>query len=281
MIDFIVDVTQYEFLQNALIASLLASLICAITGTYIVSRRLVFLSGGITHASFGGIGLAYFMGFNPILGALIFSVVSALGLDYISYQKNVREDSAIGVLWAIGMAVGIIFIFLTPGYTPNLMSFLFGSILTITPDILYGNAILAALLLIVITFFNRPIIYSAFDRDFAATQNMPVRLISSIMMALVAASIVMVIKLVGVMLLVSLIAIPPIIANLITTSYNKIMVISLALTAIGLVSGLYISYATNLPPGASSVIVLGTLFVIVKIVIIALNSLSLKRDSSC
>ncbi|NTW26634.1 MAG: metal ABC transporter permease, partial [Lentimicrobium sp.] len=122
MIDSIVELFQYSFFTNSLLAALLASITCGIAGTYIVARRMVFISGGITHASFGGIGIAYFMGINPMLGAAVFSVLSAMGIELVSSRTNVREDSAIGILWSLGMALGIIFIFLTPGYAPNLMS---------------------------------------------------------------------------------------------------------------------------------------------------------------
>ena len=130
--DFIHEIIQYKFLTNALFASLLSGIACGIIGTYVVCRRLVFLSGGITHSSFGGIGIAYYMGWNPILGALVFAVLSALGIETASDRGRMREDSAIGIVWSVGMAIGIIFIYLTPGYAPNLMSFLFGNILTVT-----------------------------------------------------------------------------------------------------------------------------------------------------
>ena len=113
-------------------AAVLSGIVCGIIGTYIVARRMVFLSGGITHASFGGIGIAYYFGLNPILGALVFAVMSSLGIEWGARKGKIREDSAIGMVWSFGMAVGVIFVYLTPGYAPNLMSFLFGNILTVT-----------------------------------------------------------------------------------------------------------------------------------------------------
>src|SRR5664280_879376 len=127
----LLNLFDFGFFRNAFLAALLASIACGFIGTYIVARRIVFISGGITHASFGGIGISYFMGFNPVLGAAVFSILSALGIEFISKRTEVREDSAIGILWSLGMALGIIFIFLTPGYAPNLMTYLFGSILTV------------------------------------------------------------------------------------------------------------------------------------------------------
>ena len=122
-----IELLSYEFFRNALLAALLAAVSCGIVGTYIVSKRIVFISGGITHASFGGIGMGYYFGINPILGAAVFAVLSALGIEYSSRKNDIREDSAIAILWALGMAVGVIFIFITPGYAPNLMSYLFGT----------------------------------------------------------------------------------------------------------------------------------------------------------
>ena len=128
------DILQYSFFQNALLGSLFASIACGIIGTYIVTRRLVFISGGITHASFGGIGLGVYLGISPILSAAVFSILSAFGVEWLSKRRDMREDSAIAVFWTFGMAIGIIFSFLAPGFTPDLSSYLFGNILTRHPD---------------------------------------------------------------------------------------------------------------------------------------------------
>ncbi len=273
MTDFISDISRFAFLQNALTASLLCGIVCGITGSYIVARRLVFLSGGITHASFGGIGMACYLGFDPLLGALLCSVASALGLERFIATGKVREDSAIGVLWALGMAAGIIFIFLTPGYTPNLMSFLFGSILTITTPLLWWSALLAASLLILFGLWGRNIMYVAFDAGFSETQKMPVRAVNAVMLAVVAAAVVITIRLVGVMLLVSLFTIPPLVSASVARRFSRITAGAVAVAVAGLVSGLFISYHTQLPPGASSVIVLIVLYLIARL----LKTASTKR----
>jgi len=158
------DLLQYAFFQNALIGSLLTAIACGIVGTYIVSRRLVFISGGITHASFGGLGLGFYLRTNPILMAMLFSILSAFGVEWASKTQNVREDSAIAGVWSLGMALGVIFIFLTPGYAPNLSAYLFGNILTIsTADILWILG-LVVLLILIFSLFLREIVYVAFDR---------------------------------------------------------------------------------------------------------------------
>ena len=171
--DFIREIFQYQFLGHAALACLLTGLACGIIGTYVVCRRLVFLSGGITHASFGGIGMAYYFGINPLLGALVFAILASLGIETLSARRQIREDSAIGLLWSLGMAIGIVFIYLTPGYAPNLMSFLFGNILSVTPQDIVWMGITDVLILILFTLFYRPILYTAFDREYAAANKCP------------------------------------------------------------------------------------------------------------
>jgi len=168
------DLLQYDFFLNAWMASILTSISCGIIGTYIVTRRIVFISGGITHTSFGGIGLGYFLGINPLIGAMIFSLLAALGIEYLSGKAKIRNDSAIAILWSFGMAVGIIFIYLTPGYAPNLMSYLFGSILTVTSTEIYLILSLCLFLVIFFILFLNTIIFIAFDQEFARTRKLPV-----------------------------------------------------------------------------------------------------------
>ena len=170
----LIELLQYTFFQHALLGSLFASIACGIIGTYIVTRRLVFISGGITHASFGGIGIGLYTGVSPILSAAIFSVLSAFGVEWLSKRKDMREDSAIAVFWTFGMAIGIIFSFLSPGFAPDLSAFLFGNILTITRTDIVVLAVLSLLLIAFFAIFLSPIIYIAFDREFARSQRIPV-----------------------------------------------------------------------------------------------------------
>jgi len=267
MLEFIREIFEFRFLANAAMACVLAGIACGIIGTYIVCRRLVFLSGGITHASFGGIGIAYYFGLNPIAGAGVFAVLSALSMEALSQKMKIREDSAIGILWSVGMAVGIIFIALTPGYAPNLMSFLFGNILSITHTDLIAMAILAVILLVVFALFYRPIVYIAFDREFSRSQNMPVTLVNSTMMVLTALTIVLSIRLVGIVLLISLLTIPPVIVNSVSKSYRRIMVWSCVISALGTFFGLFLGYKTDIPSGASTIIVLGVTLILVKSIV--------------
>lgn len=255
---------QYAFFQNALLGSLLTAIACGIVGTYIVARRLVFISGGITHASFGGLGLGFYLGWNPLLTAIGFSVLSAFGVEWASRSQSIREDSAIAGIWSLGMALGVIFIFLTPGYAPNLSAYLFGNILTISLTDIAWIAGLAATLVVLFSLFLREILYVAFDRDFARTQGLPVPLIEYAMMGFIALTIVLSIRLVGIMLLMSLLTLPQITANLFTSDFKKIVWGSIALGFFGCVAGLLLSYYLNVPSGAFIILVLVLLFLLLK-----------------
>ena len=175
-------------------AAVLSGIVCGIIGTYIVARRMVFLSGGITHASFGGIGIAYYFGLNPILGALVFAVMSSLGIEWGARKGKIREDSAIGMVWSFGMAVGVIFVYLTPGYAPNLMSFLFGNILTVTTADIVALGCLVAVLLLLAFCFLRTVMYVAFDAQFARSRGVATGTVSYVMAVLVALAVVFCIR---------------------------------------------------------------------------------------
>lgn len=249
------EILQYEFFQNALLGSLLASILCGIVGTYIVTRRLVFISGGITHASFGGIGIGVLAGLNPIWTAIAFSVLSAFGVQWMSRRADVREDSAIAMFWTLGMSVGIICCFLTPGFMPDLPSFLFGSILTIDHADLWLLGIMAALATLVFTCFYRQILSVAFDATFAKSQHLPVSLIEYLMMALMAMTIVSTLRLVGIVLAISLLTIPQMTANLFSYNFKHIIWLSIFIGWIDCLLGLGISYWFNVPSGASIIFV--------------------------
>jgi zinc transport system permease protein len=258
------NILQYDFVIKGFVGALFASITAGIAGTYIVSRRMVFLSGGITHASFGGIGIGYFAGINPVIGAAVFGILSALGVEYLSVKQKIREDSAIGIFWAFGMAVGIIFIYLTPGYTPNLMSYLFGSILTVTHADLIALGTMSAILIIYFGIFYRTIIYISFDEAYARTYSKYVDLFKYITTSLIALTIVLNIRMAGVVLVISLLTIPPNIAMIFTKVYRKIVVWSIIAGFIGTSGGYVISYFAGIPVGATIIFTLVILWMVVK-----------------
>ena len=247
----ILELFNYTFFQHALLGSLFASIACGIIGTYIVTRRLVFISGGITHASFGGIGIGLYTGISPILGAAIFSVLSAFGVEWLSKRKDMREDSAIAVFWTFGMAIGIIFSFLAPGFTPDLSAFLFGNILTITLADIWMLVILSIILIGFFYFFLTPVIYIAFDREYARSQRIPVRLFEYILMMFIALTIVACLRMIGIVLVISLLTLPQMTANLFTHSFKKIIFMSIGIGFISCSGGLLLSYQLQVPSGAA------------------------------
>jgi len=272
------ELLQYKFITNSLLAGILASISCGIIGTYIVTRRMVFLSGGITHASFGGIGIGYFFGFNPVLSAAVFAVFSALGVEFMSKKSDIREDSVIGILWSFGMALGIMFVFLTPGYAPNLMSYLFGSILTVSSLDIWMMLALSIILIIFFAAFYRIILFVSYDQEFAKTHKIAVDFINYILISLVALTIVLNIKIVGIILVISLLTIPQSIANLFTKKFKNIIVISIVIGLIGALLGLIISYKINIPSGASIIFSLVMIFILAKIFQISRKKISLKKQ---
>ncbi|MDR1645560.1 MAG: metal ABC transporter permease [Tannerellaceae bacterium] len=258
------ELFQYAFFRNALLGSLLTAITCSMVGTYIVSRRLVFISGGLTHASFGGLGLGFYLGLNPILTALLFAILSAFGVEWVSRSKQVREDSAIAGIWSLGMALGVIFIFLTPGYAPNLSAYLFGNILTVSFMDLCWMLSLAIALTVVFSFLYREIVYVAFDPEFAFTQRLPVRWIEHMMMIFIAITIVLSIRLVGIMLLMSMLTLPQMIVNLFTSDFRKLIWGSAVIGFVACIAGLALSYVLDVPSGAFIILILVIAFLIAK-----------------
>ncbi len=271
------ELLSYKFFIHALIAAFLTSVTCGIVGTYIVSRRIVFISGGISHASFGGVGAGYYLGINPIIGAAVFAVVSALGLQTLSHHSDIREDSLIGMTWSFGMALGIIFVYLTPGYAANLMSYLFGNILTVTEFDLWLMAGLGLVVIVLFSLMFKEILFVAFDSEFARTQGISVSLINYILTALVALTIVINIRVVGIILVLSLLTIPQATANLFTKRFKTMMFYSTGFGLIASLTGLSLSYYLNIPSGATIIFVAITVFTMSKMSRVLLTKLKKSR----
>jgi zinc transport system permease protein len=261
----IIELFSYGFFLNAFLASMLAAVSCGIIGTYIVSRRIVFISGGITHASFGGIGMGYFLGINPLIGAAIFSILSGMGIQLFSSKGKVREDSSIAIWWSLGMAIGIIFVYLTPGYAPNLMSYLFGSILTVSAGEIWLMLTLSIIIILFFTFFYRTILYISFDEDFARTSALPVDLFNYLLMVLISLTIVLNIRVVGIILILSLLTVPQATANVFTRDFGRMMVYSIGFAFLASFAGLLISYFADIPSGATIIFTQVIIFALIKL----------------
>jgi zinc transport system permease protein len=247
----ILQLFEYGFIRNAFAAALLMSVTCGIIGTYIVSRRMVFISGGITHSSFGGVGIGYYLGFPPLAGAAVFAVLAALITENLTRKKVLRNDSIIAIMWSLGMALGIIFVYLTPGYAPNLMSFLFGSIITVTATDLWFMFVLTVTVVVFFSILFRPILYISFDEQFARTRGIPVMLMNYLLIILVALTIVLSIRVAGIILVLSILTIPQNIANIFTNRFGEIMIISVILGFFASMIGLVVSYYLDIPSGAT------------------------------
>lgn len=258
------NLLQYTFFQHALLGSLLASIACGLVGTYIVTRRLVFISGGLTHASFGGIGLGLYTGIPPILSAAVFAVLSAFGVEWLSKRKDMREDSAIAVFWTLGMALGIMFTFLSPGFAPDLSAYLFGNILTITTSDIALLGGLSAVLAIFFGLYLRPIVSIAFDREFARSQGLPVELFEYTLMMFIALTIVASLRMVGIMLVISLLTIPQMTANLFSQRFYRIIWLSIIIGYLSCLGGLLLSFYLNVPSGASIIFFSILIYVVCK-----------------
>ena len=275
--EFFADILRYSYLSNALFACVLSGLLCGIAGTYIVCRRMVFLSGGITHASFGGLGIAFYLGTNPILGALIFAVASALGIEWASSNGKIREDSAIGIIWGFGMAIGALFMSLRAGYTSgDLSSYMFGSIIAVTRADVVVLAAITAVALIGTALWLRPIMYVAFDRDYARSQGIHTKLVAYAMSAFLAVVIVLSIRIMGIVLLISLLTMPVVIVNTFSKSYLSITLWSAVVAAVASVAGVVASYFLEVPSGPAIIFILT--FALISVKLLPLRSKNSKHS---
>ncbi len=257
-----IDVLQYEFMRNALLAAILVSIACGIMGTFVVTKRIVFISGGIAHAAFGGIGLGYLLGVNPILTAIPFSLLAALTIGTISRKVKISEDSAIGILWAVGMALGILFIALAPGYAPDLFSYLFGSILTVPSSDIALMLGLDVIIIILVSLAYKELQAISFDEEYSRISGVPTQTLYLFLLCLVALSIIVLIRVVGIILIIALLTIPTVIAKQFTFNLRKLMIYSTALAVVLTVLGLWISYLIDIPSGATIVLVLSAAFLV-------------------
>ena len=238
-----------------MLASVLASIAFGIIGSYVVVKRIVFISGGIAHTAYGGIGLGFLLGFNPLIGAMIFAFSAALIITLMKNKENQKEDSLIGIMWALGMALGILFINLKEGYVPNLMGYLFGNILTIPREDLFLMVGFDVLIVFIVSYFFDEFQSVTFDEEFASVTGLPVRKLNFLLLLLIALTTVVLIKLVGIILVVALLSIPASISLMFTKSLKQTMIFSVIVGLIFTIVGLLLSYYLNLVSGATIIMV--------------------------
>jgi len=256
------EALQYDFMRNALAAGVLAAVACGIVGVYVVVKKIVFISGGIAHASFGGVGLGFLLGINPVLGALFFALASALGMGTLSRRTSLPEDTVIGIFWAVGMALGVIFVGLSPGYAVDLFSYLFGNILFVPTSDLVLMLILDAVIALVVFLLYKEFMAISFDEEFGIVVGVPVERLYLTLLCLIALTVVVLIRVVGVILVIAMLTIPAAMAKQFTYNLKKMMFFSALLGIIFVLCGLWLSYELDLASGATIVIVSGIFFLV-------------------
>jgi zinc transport system permease protein len=262
MINVVLDALQFEFMRNALIAGILVSVACGIIGTYVVINRVVVISGGIAHAAYGGIGLGYFFSFDPVLGAIIFSLVSALIMALVERKTKQRADTIIGVMWAIGMAIGVILIDFTGGYKAELESYLFGSILTVPQQQIMIMLILVLMIGVIVNLLYKELLAISFDPVYAITRNLPVDGLYLLLISMIALTVVMVMQIVGLIMVIALLTIPSAIAGQFVQDIKQMMILASFLGIIFTITGLSLSYSFNLTSGATIILVAGIAYLV-------------------
>ena len=262
MFETISEVLQFDFMRHALLAGVLVSVACGIIGTLVVVNRIVFISGGIAHAAYGGIGLGYFFGFNPVLGAIAFAAVTALAMGWVECKTQQRADTIIGVMWAIGMAVGIILIDLTEGYKADLASYLFGSILAVPQQDLIIMVLLDLIICVMVALFYKELLAISFDPIYAVTRNVPVDSLYLMLVLAIALTVVMVMRVVGLIMVIALLTIPAAIAGQLVKDIKQMMLLASILAIIFTITGLWLSYFFNLTSGATIILVAGTAYLL-------------------
>ncbi len=245
------NILALDFMQNALLAGLLTSLACGIIGSLVVVNRQVFMAGGVAHAAYGGVGLAFFLGVPVLPCTLAFTVLAALTMALVSFSRIDRSDGIIGIMWAAGMAFGIILMDLTPGYNVDLMSYLFGSLLAVPTHDLWLMLGLDLIILTVILFWFKDFLSLSFDPEFARSTGVPVRLLYTLMQILTAVTVVMVIQVAGLILVIALLTIPPMLAELFTNALGRMMVLATLASLVFCLGGLALSWHFDLTSGAS------------------------------
>ena len=272
MFEFIEVLKSHGFMQNAVIIGLLASVACGVMGTYVVVKRIVFISGGISHAVLGGMGIAYYYGYHPIHGAVVSALVAAVVIGLVSLRYHQYEDTIIGALWAIGMAVGILFIYKTPGYSIDLMSYLFGNILMVKRESVYMLAALDMLIIVLVFLFYKRFLAVCFDEEYSELQGIGVVTTYLLLLCLIALTVVILIQVVGIILVIALLTLPAATARYYARSVVQMMILASLLGAVFTTSGLIVSYQPNLPAGATIILIAGVAYLLATV----LNGLALR-----
>lgn len=253
---------EYGFVQTALIAGLLASIGCGVMGSYVVVKRIGYMAGGISHSVLAGMGAALFFGFSPMQGALIAALAAALLIGWIKLRWQAQEDTLIGAMWAIGMSIGVLFISRTPGYSADLMSYLFGNILLVSSNQLWEMAALDILVIGMVLAFYRQFLAVSFDEEFARLRGVPVNFFYLLFLCLVALTVVLLVQVVGLILVIALLTLPAAIAGHYMHTMGRMMILASGLGMVFTSIGIWLSYVLDLPTGAIIILVAGSCYLL-------------------
>lgn len=259
--EFFTSLFTVSFLRNALLAGLLASIVCGVTGSLVVVKKISFVSGAIAHSVLGGVGLAFYLNISPTIGAFIFALIAAILISLIKKNKKQNEDTVLSAFWAVGMAIGVIFMSVTPGYNSNLMSYLFGNILLVTNSDLWLLLCLVAIILSIVLIFYRQFIAMIFDEEFAKLKNIKVNLLYTLLLILISLSVVILIRVVGIILVIALLTLPAAISRFFNRSIGSMMLWASILGLIFTLLGLWLSYVLNLPTGSVIIVLAGISYI--------------------
>lgn len=257
-----IEALQYDFMQHALLAGVLVSIACGIIGTFVVLNRVVFISAGIAHAAYGGVGLGYFLRINPVVSAMVFSVLAAIGMGVVQRKTRQRADTIIGAMWALGMALGIILVDRADGYKADLMGYLFGSILAVPRSDLWMMLVLDIVIVVLVTLFRKELVAMSFDESFAAVRNVPVNALYLTLVALIALTVVMLMKVVGLILVIALLTMPAAVSGMFVRDVGRMMVVAGLLGMLFTSVGLWLSFTYDLTSGAAIVLVAASCYLL-------------------
>jgi zinc transport system permease protein len=270
--DFFIDLFQQRFLQYAILTGILASIACGIVGSYVVTRRISYIAGSIAHSVLGGMGAArYFQvvygwqWLHPLHGAIVAAIAAAIIIGLVSLKTRQREDTVIGAVWAIGMAIGILFIAKTPGYNEDLMGYLFGNILMVSPGDLWLIAGLDILVIAIGLLFYHQLLAVCFDEEFARLRGIRVEFYYLLLLCLTAFTVVLLVTIVGIVMVIALLTLPAAIASYFAKRLWQMMIIAMAFTVCFTFSGIAISYGPDLPVGATTILLAGTVYIAISI----------------
>ena len=256
------DILHFEFMRNALLAAILSSVACGIIGTYVIVRKIGFISGGIAHTAFGGIGLGYYLGVNPLIGIIPFSLAAAIGIGLLTRKAKIAEDTAIGAFWAAGMAIGVILIGLTPGYAPNLFSYLFGNILTVPSSDLMLILILDLVIILMVWMFSKEFLVISFDEEYARISGLKTMALDLLMLCLIALTVVIMVRVVGIVMVIALLTIPAAVARSFSRTLHGMMALAVLFSVTFSILGLWLSWVFDVASGATIILVASLVFLV-------------------